>query len=157
MKIDNSLERNLSETTSQFLERLKNAGYIFHGSNNPNISILEPKATIDKTSSENTDTAVFATDNIIWATIFGVWGGHKGWKTDTYGDGSVLATISAEEKENVEKASGCIYVLSKENFGEPNPGRQFKSHLAVTPLIKIIVNLQDYFDLGGEIKWYDKK
>jgi len=153
MKIDNSLERNPSETTSQFLERLKDAGYIFHGSNNSNITVLEPRPTFDPTSSENTDTAVFATDDIVWATIFGVWGGHTGWKTSSNGSGKVLATIKAVEKRNVEKSTGCIYVLSKESFGEPNQGRQFKSHAKVNPLTKITVNLQDYYDLGGEVKW----
>ena len=76
------LERHVNEPTAQYLIRLKDMGFLFHGSDNPDIHELEPRPTLDINSIENTDTAIFATSNVAWATIFGVYGGYNGWSTD---------------------------------------------------------------------------
>ena len=144
----------MSTVKAQLLD-LKNKGHLFHGSSNPNITVLEPRQTYDKSNPKNTDLAVFATDNFVWATIFGVWGGHTGWSTKTNSDGFVEARIPRNFKEEVENSKGCVYVLTRENFSVPDEDSQYKSRVAIVPITKIDVTLQDFLDLGGTITWLD--
>lgn len=77
-----SMGRYENEPATHYLTRLRDMGFLFHGSDIPDIRELEPRSTLDINSAENTDTAIFATNNIAWATIFGVYGGYNGWSTD---------------------------------------------------------------------------
>lgn len=52
------------ETPAQHLNLLKQMRFLFHGSSNNQIEILEPRPTYDPNTPQNTDTAVFATDNL---------------------------------------------------------------------------------------------
>ena len=147
-----SIERHESETTAQYLKRLKDMGFLFHGSSNPDIEELEPRATVDPYIERNTDTAVFASNNPTWSTIFGVYGGNKGWATDVRGD-EVLAKIPAAQKNVVETGSGMVYVLPKETFKENDDAGQYKSHETVKPILKVSVTFADYQEMGGQVQW----
>jgi hypothetical protein len=136
----------ISETAVELLIKFREEGFLFHGSNNSQIEKLEPRYTFDKTSVENTDTAVFATDNVTWTVIFGLYGGNKGWSTNVR-NGEVTARIPLKDKEKVENSTGTVYVIDRDGFVE-DKGGQFRSHESVTPVEKIEVNLKDYFDLG---------
>lgn len=145
-------ERQENETTPEYLIRLKDMGFLFHGSSNSDIQQLEPRYTFDPKSDTNTDTAVFATDNVTWSTIFGVYGGHKGWSTSVT-DGDVVAKIPLKDKDLVEGSAGTVYVLPRKSFEEPNTGSQYKSYETVTPLNKVDVTVEDFYNLGGKIEW----
>lgn len=153
METQGNVERQPNESTSQYLTRLKEMGFLFHGSDNNDIKELEPRYTVDINSEENTDTAVFATSDITWTTIFGVYGGHKGWSTRVK-DNEVTAKIPFRDKEIVESTSGTVYVLPKDTFKKSGESTQYKSHEAVTPIEKVSVTVQDYYDLGGKIEWF---
>ncbi len=152
MKENASLERKEKETTANYLKRLKDMGFLFHGSNNKHITELEPRYTFDRNNEENTDTAVFATNNITWTTIFGVYGGNKGWSTSIK-DGLVTANIPLRDKVLVDTTTGNVYVLPVETFKPSETGQQYKSHVTVKPVQKVEVTVKDFYDLGGKIKW----
>ena len=148
-----STERQQNESVPEYLTRLKEMGFLFHGSNNAQIEELEPRYTLDKHSEENTDTAVFATSNVSWTIIHGVYGGHKGWSTRVK-NGEVAAKIPAKDKDLVENTIGTVYVLAKDTFEKSGNGEQYKSYKAVKPIQKVTVTLNDYYDLGGKIEWF---
>jgi hypothetical protein len=125
---------------------------LFHGSNNTQINQLDPRYTLDKNSEENTDTALFATSNITWSTIFGVYGGYNGWSTSVT-DGEVTARIPSRDKELVENTTSTVYILPKDTFMKSGEGQQYKSYESVMPIEKVSVTVQDYYDLGGKIEW----
>ena len=144
-------ERKEKETSVEYLERLKDLGFLFHGSSNPNLEILEPRYTYDPRSGENTDTAVFATTFLPWTVIFGLHGGHTGWKTIIRNE-EVTAYIQLRFRGETEKQIGFVYVLPPSTF-EKGVGQQYKSHEVVKPITKVEVTLRDYFDLCGKIEW----
>jgi len=146
-------ERKKDESKPSFLQRLKNEGYLFHGSTNKNLNILEPRSTYDPDSAENTDKAVFATNNVTWSIIFGLYGGRKGWRTNN-DNGKITAFIPESEKENLEKSKGIVYVLPRDTF-KRSEGDQYKTYEEVEPYKKIEVDLNDYYDAGGKIVWTD--
>ena len=145
-------ERNQNESTVSYLQRLKEMGFLFHGSANDDISDLEPRDTHDPDSAENTDTAVFATHNVSWAIIFGLYGGHTGWSTESV-NGKVTAKITSKDKDLVESTIGAVYVVPRETFKSPNGNSQYKSHEPVQPLVKVPVTVTDYNESGGLIEW----
>ena len=145
-------ERGEGETTATYLNRLKEMGFLFHGSSNDNIEQLEPRYAYDRYNEVNTDTAVFATDNVTLTVIFGVYGGHKGWSTHTK-KGQVFAKIPLRDKELLENTRGTVYVLPKKVFEKIEGTVQYKSHETVKPVTKVSVSLNDYYDLGGKIEW----
>ncbi|MCL4417197.1 MAG: hypothetical protein M1268_00790 [Patescibacteria group bacterium] len=145
------VEKKNPETPAQRLEQFKKRGFLFHGSSNNSIDTLEPKSTYDPKTPRNTDTAVFATDNIAWTTIFGIYGGHTEWSTDVE-NGIVTAKIPIKDRELIEKTTGTVYVLPKEPFDEQH-GEQYKSHKPVKPTEKVSVTLNDFYELGGRIEW----
>jgi hypothetical protein len=154
MESSTEIVRHESESASQYLSRLRDRGFLFHGSNNRDIEELEPRYTFDPNSDENTDSAVFATTNIALTAIFGVYGGHKGWSTRDK-DGVIIAKIPARDKELVENSRGVVYVLSKDTFHQSSSGAdQYKSHVTVQPIEKVEVTVKDYYELGGKIEWF---
>lgn len=146
-------ERKADETTAEYLERVRKMGFLFHGSDNKDIEELEPRYTFDPNSEKNTDTAVFATNNIAWTIIFGLYGGYKGWATSVR-NGMVIARIPKKDKELVENTTGAVYVLPFNTFEKSGLGNQYKSKKPVKPISKVDVTLSDYYELGGRIEWF---
>ncbi|HSX39136.1 MAG TPA: hypothetical protein VLI92_00920 [Candidatus Saccharimonadales bacterium] len=147
-----SIERLGNETTVQYLERLKDLGYLFHGSPKDTITELEPRTSHDPHSKENTDTAVFATNNPTWTVIFGLYDRGKTWKTSGI-ERNIIASIPEEAKEQLKHAVGTVYVLSPETFSESTHLEQYKSYKPVKPIQKISVTLDDFYELGGKVEW----
>lgn len=148
-----STERQENETTAQYLKRLKDMGFLFHGSSNPDIEELEPRKTVDPHVDRNSDTAVFASDNPTWSAIFGVFGGKgKSWATDVRGN-EVIAKIPVSDKAEVEGGTGIVYVLPKTTFIENDGAGQYKSHEPVKPILKVPVNYTDFQQMGGQVQW----
>lgn len=150
---DNESERKGAETTLEYLERVKKMGYLFHGSTDNQIQELEPRYTFDPQSKNNTDRAVFATNNITLTTIFGLYGGHKGWSTYSKNN-AIVSRIPISHKGLVEKTIGSVYVLSPDTFKKIGNGEQFKSQKKIMPIKRVDVTIGDYYKLGGKIEWF---
>ena len=146
---------------------LKYQDVLFHGSPCASIKTLEPRPAkdLDKTNTFNTDLAVFASSNVCFSIIFGLVDSNKlknecgfGWSVGSMHDENnqvnVISEIPKQAKEFVENAIGYVYVLPKDNFKESS-SFQHKSKLPVTPLERIEIKLQDFYDAGGIIDWTD--
>lgn len=158
----NTPEENLSS-----LEKLieyEKQGYLFHGSPNPHIEILEPRAAndVDSTRAFNIDNAVFATSRVQTAIIFAVVGRNKlpvniqssAWEVQWDKFDNAHTKIPKIWKEYVEKMTGIVYVLPSETFTEKYHA-QLKSKESVKPIDKIEVSFQDFFEAGGNVEWID--
>ncbi|MEI7603811.1 MAG: hypothetical protein WCJ19_02220 [bacterium] len=139
-------------------------GYLFHGSYIGDITILEPRQTNNKDEDDsfNIDNAIYATDNITTAIIFGVVDRsylHEDIKKFTWSvnwsdeneNFEVTAKVHESWREYIEKKGiGYVYVLPPDTFIEVQ-GCQRKSKVAVKPIDKIIVTLNDYYKSGGKL------
>ncbi len=149
-------------SASEKLLDYQSQGYLFHGSPNMNIEILEPRKSkeVDPRKEFNIDTAVFASSSALLTIIFGAVPERnrlpeeiraKTWHTD-WPDGKISSRIPKEWKEFVMKNIGYVYILPKDTFTE-NKGLQYKSKLAVKPIDKIPVTLSDFIEMGGKVEW----
>jgi len=140
-------------------------GFLFHGSTNPNISILEPKAATDadKDNNFNNDTAIFATTLPEASVLFAcnsidivpekIGGGT--WVVEQAADGTITATFPKKWQPYITQNKGYVYILKQETFSGAG-GWQVKSKQAVTPTAKIEVSFPDFEKLGGRIIWKDE-
>jgi len=143
---------------------LQNKGYLFHGSPNFDIKVLEPRQADDedKTRVSNIDKAVFASDNLVVSIAFSLVDRESlpsqlkdgDWEVNWDENGQTIIKIPIQWKSYVEKAKGCLYVLSRDTFSENN-NSQFKSKVSVKPYKSLEVSLNDYLDLGGLVEWVD--
>lgn len=153
---------------SEGLQRLlKYKDALYHGSPCADIKTLEPRPAkdLDKANTFNTDMAVFASSNVCFSIIFGLVDSKKlkddcgfGWSVGSMKDENnqvnVFSEIPKQAKEFVENAIGYVYVLAKDSFKESS-AFQHKSKVPVTPLERIEIKLQDFYDAGGIIEWTD--
>lgn len=137
----------------------KKEGYLFHGSPNPDITVLEPRQANDSDKNiYNSDNAVYASDNPLVCIIGIVENSFKGlpgtFGLGSYGNGPLIAEIPKSWKERVEKSSGNLYILPPESFEKGSVrGWQWKSFQSVAPVDKILVTLNDFIALGGKVVW----
>lgn len=153
-------------TTSRELIRLKNEGFLFHGSVSPEINKFEPsipKGTSPDQGNFNYDNAVFASDNPGSTVLFAIIDNSKlpedvrsgTWVVDWLENGKTIAKIPLKWQKYLESMKGYVYVLPADTFTDKILG-QFKSKLPVKPIGKYIVHLSNYFELDGEIEWSDE-
>lgn len=154
---------NEPEAYQQLLE-YKKQGYVFHGSTNPNITVIEPRSATDndKDNTFNNDTAIFATKVPEASVVFAcnsidnvpreIGGGN--WKIGGTEDGKLIANYPKKWQPYITKNTGYVYVLSSSTFTDIG-GWQVKSKQAVTPIAKIPVSFSDFEKLGGIIFWKD--
>ena len=148
------------------LNKYQKAGYVFHGSENPNIQLLEPRSAkdIDKSNKFNNDKAVFASINPRASVIFACMSYDKIPENKISGEWSVgcdeidkiIARIPLKWKKFIYKNTGYVYVLDKTSFSKQESielGWQVKSDKAVKPIARVTVKFQDFEKLGGEIIW----
>lgn len=160
METDPSSERLESETTVQYLERMRDTGYLFHGSGNPNrMEVLEPRKANDSNSEWNSDTAIYASSEPVWSAVFAVYKGNFSWRTSVSTDeegriNHLVAYLPESYRPKAEQERGYVYVLPPETFErESESGIQHKSKTAVRPIAAVEVTLQDYYDMGGQVEW----
>lgn len=161
MDSENTIEKDNKETASEYLKRMKEMGYLFHGTGNPQIiEKLEPRETVDTTGNEwNSDTAVFASGDPVWSVIFALYKGKSSWgtavTTNENGDiTKIVARINEKYKDSLPLEKGYVYVLPPETFQrENNRGAQHKSKSIVTPVASVEVTYEDYLNMGGEVVW----
>jgi hypothetical protein len=151
-------QRSNVETTAQYLKRLEESGFLFHGSESAKvISKIEPRPAYDPNSSWNTDTTVFATNKAVWSVIFAIYKGEDAWSTDlnVHDDSfELVARINPKYKTQLPLWTGHVYILPADSFEQdPEGGIQFKSKREVIPLGYVGVTYQDYLDMGGKIRW----
>ena len=156
----------LEEPTSlKSLQEYGRQGFVFHGSPNGNISILEPRpaADIDKSNSFNNDTAVFAALSPMAAILIACMSltlvppekRKEFWSIGSSDkDNRICARIPSKWKPFVITNHGFVYVLPGESFrGNNESGWQAKSKSAVVPIAKFEVSFEDFERLGGVIEW----
>lgn len=142
----------------------KQKGFLFHGSPNGNIKVIEPRAANDADSENeyNNDTAVFAADDPGSSILFAVVNRSiipdelqkYDWEVNWELDGKVYAKLSVQWKEILEKNIGYLYVLPSDSFSKKPEGGQYKSYEKVIPTNVIKVKLKDAIELGITIEWF---
>lgn len=160
-KVGNQMtERNPSESIAEYLVRLKEMGFLFHGSAHPErIEKLEPRKANDLKGNEwNSDMAVYASGEPVWSVIFALYKGNDPWATSTQFSTEkgfrVTARILKKYQDDLANETGRVYILPPETFeSQHQHSRQYKSRQAVTPIGAVEVILQDYYDMGGKIEW----
>jgi hypothetical protein len=151
------------------LQEYERQGFVFHGSPNGNISILEPRlaADIDKSNAFNNDTAVFAALSPMAAILIACMSfvpippeKRKGsWSIGSSDkDNCITARIPLKWRPFISTNHGFVYVLSGESFrGNNELGWQAKSKSAVVPISKFEVSFEDFERLGGVIEWKEEE
>jgi hypothetical protein len=153
--------------SSQKLLDFHNQGYLFHGSTNPDIKILEPRTAVDtdETNIFNNDTAVFASTSPAASAIFAcmsrdnIPGSLKDgtWIVGQGPGGEIQADIPIQWQPYLSQNTGYVYVLSSDSFsGRLDTGWQVKSTQPITPITKIKVVFADFEQLGGKIQWTEE-
>lgn len=148
----------------QKLQEYKKDGFVFHGSTNPSLEILEPRQTKETNPLRtfNIDTAVYADIGYVSPIIFALVDkkaiieetGSFSWSTHWDSNGMPLARIPLKAKEIIERGKGVVYVLPGDSFVDKQ-GFQAKSKFAVSPVERVEVGIQDYYDAGGKIEWLE--
>ena len=142
-------------------------GFLFHGSFDGSISILEPRPAKHSNPSDtfHNDTAVFASDAPESTVLFAVIPPKSHMPEELRvgkfsvrwsADGGISAKIPLLWKSFLETASGYVYVLPSDTFLEKTGGSKnniYKSKTPVKPVDIIRVSLSDYTELGGKIEW----
>ncbi len=152
-------------TRIKSLQEFERQGFVFHGSPNGNISILEPRlaADIDKSNLFNNDTAVFAALSPMAAILIACMSltlvppekRKEFWSIGSSDkDNRICARIPSKWKPFVITNHGFVYVLPGESFkGKNESGWQAKSKSAVVPTARIEVSFEDFERSGGVIEW----
>lgn len=136
--------------------------WMFHGSPDGGIDVLEPREAKDirKGESFNNDTAVFGTQNLCESIIYGVVNlgiipeklkKGKSWGCSNY-DGDIIARIPMEWQKYIEENIGYVYVLPKRDFTEFE-GEHGKSKITVRREDKVPIMVSDFIHFGGKIEW----
>ncbi|WP_276358022.1 hypothetical protein [Cohnella caldifontis] len=148
------LSYNLSNPKYRFLQYLSLKGsYLFHGSNNHNIELFEPR---NQTLFNGKPTqAVFASSEPIWSTFYSVFnrsslvgGGRNGCivcKNKKYH----YYSLNDSTIKNNPWTEGMLYILPKNCFVKSDSGKihfdEWISHDHVKPAGRLIVNIDDFY------------
>ena len=127
--------------------------YVFHGSPNGGIEVLEPKqayVTIKGEKIKDGKPAVFASKDYNLSLVHAVLGNSVLWKEGSgfrtsVSNGIVKVWITREMSELLENNNpiGCIYVLKKENFSKSSRDEEVVSRDVVVPVEKIKVGKEE--------------
>lgn len=154
------MERGSNETSVEYLERMRDGGFLFHGTGSPDkIELFEPKKASDPETEWNADTAVYASGEPVWSSIFALYKGKSSWSTSVTTDEngrikSITAYIPEIYRGQISKEKGLVYILPKDNFERQNSrSAQYKSKVSVRPVSSVEVTLQDYHNMGGKIEF----
>ena len=141
------------------LQYYQERNYLFHGSSQPGLEIIEPKLAQDINSGRefNKDTAVFATPLAAVAAAFACIDPNKlpaevrsTYKT-RYGvyvqDGLVEVRLARCLEPYLNIFSGYVYVLDAKST--PKAPWQVKFHERVNVLDVVSVTIRDFKELGG--------
>lgn len=160
MEDEPSFSKLEQETNIQYLERMRDNGYLFHGSGNPErMDILVPRKSKDPGSEWNSDTAVYASSEPVWSAAFAIYKDNHPWRTSVVTDGTgkikqMSAYMPESYRARAQRERGWIYVLPPDNFEkESEESLQHKSKKAIRPIAAVEVTLQDYYDMGGKVEW----
>lgn len=165
LMIENRQSTIDTETSIRKLEKYKEQGYVFHGSPDCDLDVLEPRKAVDTVDMENVynnDTAVYAaiepSCSILFATLppetlpadlfKAPWTMRR-----SYLSNAITARIPYEWREYVLNSCGTVYVLPKETFDVESDRWQTKSKESVIPIDSVLVTFQDFEKLGGRIDW----
>lgn len=156
-------DQNSSETKISKIQEYAEQGYLFHGSTNDNIDVLQPKLAndMDINNSFNNDCAVFAS-RLPEVSIFGLIS-TKSVPEEILDDQPIVVgrnrdkhlfvEIPIKLKPYIEKNTGVLYVLPSTTFDLNQIGWQVKSKEEVKPIDKISIEFEDFKKLGGEVIW----
>lgn len=127
--------------------------YLFHGSTRSGLKKIIPNVPHDGGHDpKNKEAAVYATKNVCEAIIFSLIRGFYGAFRVTHSDDNVItACFPRSFGDQLRTNVGSLYILMKSDFPVREP-LQHKSFTAVTPIDEIEVCLEDYLDLGGQLK-----
>ena len=162
------MQQSGENDTIKHLLKYQNEGFVFHGSPNPDIKILEPRPAtdVDKSNAFNNDTAIFATRRPEASVIFGCMSLanlpkaiHNGsWSVGQENGETIVSKIPKVWKEYVSNNTGYVYVLDGKDFsgeGETEGGWQVKSKNSAVPIARVKVSFSDFEKLGGKLIWKD--
>jgi hypothetical protein len=148
---------------SKILE-YKEKGYLFHGSTEKDIKVIEPRhaTDTDPNNTFNNDFAVFAS-TIPDTCIFGLLNTDSvpanlldgSIKVGTNKENHLEVEIPLSWRQYMEDNTGTLYILPSESFEERGFGWQVKSKTSVKPVDKIFVTFKHFEALGGKIIWVD--
>ncbi len=143
----------------QRLFKLKEDGYVFHGSPQGGIKTLEPRVSNDtRDRSFNITKAVFATYYPEAAIICACMSNvnipeeiRRSWRISIC-EGRIVAEIPDTYEPYVTNNVGFVYVLPPSNFHE-RYFWQCKSSVPVHPSCFIGVSFSDFEKVGGIVVW----
>ena len=156
-------DTDLRETKISKIQEYAKQGYLFHGSTNGNIDVLQPKLANDTDINNpfNNDCAVFAS-RLPEACIFGLIS-TKSVPEEILDDVTIVVgrnrdrhlfvEIPIKLKPYIENNIGTLYVLPPATFDLSHIEWQVKSKEEVKPIDKISVGFEDFKNLGGEVIW----
>lgn len=157
---DGLVERGEKESAVEYLYRMRDMGFLFHGTAKPqHIELFEPRQASDPNKEWNSQVAVYASSEPIWSVIFAIYKGKSPWRTTFKNNEKgriteITAHLSDEFRDTLSDCTGHVYILPREGFERENEhSAQWRSKDPVAPVASVEVNLQDYFDMGGKIVW----
>lgn len=158
--MEENVKQYESESAVEFLKRMQEAGFLFHGTTYPEeIHTFEPRKANDPEDKWNCDIAVFATHAPALSVIFALQKRGGNWSTHfTSGEGGIVKSVSAkipkENETDLKGSKGYVYIFPRENFeGKSANSVQYKSKIPVSPIARVEVTFDDYQALGGTIEW----
>lgn len=134
---------------------------LVHGSNRPDIEILEPRAESD--NAGRVIHAVFAASDGIWSMFFAIldrkpygFSVHNGCRREPGGKVYYFSTSTLHDQPWTD---GMMYVLPRDSFeqmldADGNPTDQWMSRSAVRPLAKLAIAPADFIFLQ-EVQYHD--
>ena len=140
------------------LSKFQEEGFLFHVSSEK-LTFLEPRTAsdTDKKRHFNSDTAVFATPNFLFAIPFGCISNIiKNFEVPEYITWSIgfkddrpLVQSDFDFTPAMLKVSGFVHVLPSEPFVVSDlKGRQYKAFKRVEPVAVVSASLQDFITGG---------
>lgn len=154
------VERGEKESAVEYLYRMRDMGFLFHGTAKPqHIELFEPRKASDPNKEWNSQVAVYASSEPIWSVIFAIYKGKSPWRTSLVTNEKgriteITAHLSDEFRETLPECTGRVYILPREEFEQENErSAQWRSKNPVAPVASVEVKLQDYFEMGGKIEW----
>jgi|SRR3989344_6858131 len=147
----------MTEGKRKLLELEKTGKYFFHGSPSE-VEVFEPRQshnTIDGVQIKDGDPAVSASPAIDYAIFMAIinskncsQGSSSSTSTHSNNRESDQFTLSFHVTENTwkqlnENASGWVYVFNREDFPFKKTPSEYRSHVHVSPIERILVFKED--------------